>query len=217
MVKLYSGECTVSCSLDIVNTMMSYILYLCNMAISALRAIKWYLFCYSVDFNQKSLNYTVANAQSTVPNVESTVHWTLLTEWCLTSYISVYLCRMKLGIVTFDQCEMTAIKWCLFSYRLHFNQISLNYTVANAQSTVPNAQPTVHWTLLTEWCLTSYISVYLCRMKLGIVTFDQCEMTAIKWCLFSYRLHFNQISLNYTVANAQSTVPNAQPTVHWTL
>ena len=157
------------------------------------------------------------NAQWTVPNAQSTVHWTLLTEWCLTSYIWVYDGRMKLGVVTFDQCEMTAIKWCLFSYRLHFNQISLNYTVANAQSTVPNAQPTVHWTLLTEWCLTSYISVYLCRMKLGIVTFDQCEMTAIKWCLFSYRLHFNQISLNYTGANAQSTVPNAQPTVHWTL
>ena len=77
MVKLYSGECTVSCALDIVNTMMSYILYLslrlsyevgsCNMAISVIRAIKWYLFCYRVDFNQKSLNYTVLNAQSTVP------------------------------------------------------------------------------------------------------------------------------------------------------
>ena len=69
MVKLYSGErtinCaerTVSCALDMVNTMMSYILYLslrwsyevgsCNMAISVLRGIKWYLFCYSVDFNQ---------------------------------------------------------------------------------------------------------------------------------------------------------------------
>ena len=34
-------------------------------------------------------------------------------------------------------------------------------------------------------------------------------MTAIKWYLFSYKLHFNQISLNYTVVNAQSTVPNA--------
>ena len=65
MVKLYSGErkvncaeytvncneCTVNCALDIVNTMMSYILYLslrwsyevgsCNMAIGVLRAIKW--------------------------------------------------------------------------------------------------------------------------------------------------------------------------------
>ena len=118
MVKLYSGECTVSCALDIVNTMMSYILYLslrwsyevgsCNMAImaiSVLWAIKWYLFCYRVDFNQKSLNYTVANAQSTVlnaqwavPNAHSTVHWTLLTEWCFTSYISVYHGRMKLGV-----------------------------------------------------------------------------------------------------------------------
>ena len=128
---------------------MSYILYLslrwshevgsCTIAISVMTAIKHYLFCYRLDFNQNSLNYTVVNAQSTVPNAQPTVHWTLLTEWCLTSYISVYLCRMKLGIVTFDQCEMTAIKWCLFSYRLHFNQISLNYTVVNAQSTVPNA------------------------------------------------------------------------------
>ena len=157
---------------------MSYILYLSlrwsyevgswTIAISVMTAIKWYLFCYRLDFNQKSSNYTVANTQSTVPNAESTVHWTLLTEWCLTSYISVYLGRMKLGIVRFDQCEMRAIKWCLFSYRIHFNQISLKYTVANAQSTVPNAQPTVHWTLLTEWCLTSYISVYDGRMKLGV-------------------------------------------------
>ena len=111
------AERTVNCALDIVNRMMSYILYLslrwsyevgsCNMAISVLRAIKWYLFCYSVDFNQKSLNYTVANAQSTVPNAQwtvpnphSTVHWTLLTEWCFTSYISVYHGHMKLGVVT---------------------------------------------------------------------------------------------------------------------
>ena len=128
-----------------------------TIAISMMTAIKWYLFCYRVHFNQKSLNYTVANAQSTVPNSESTVHWTLLTEWCLTSYISVYLGHMKLGIVRFDQCEMTAMKWCLFSYRLHFNQISLNYTVANAQSIVPNAQPTVHWTLLTEWCFFYWV------------------------------------------------------------
>ena len=134
-----------------------------TIAISVMTAIKWYLFCYRVHFNQKSLNYTVANAQSTVPNSESTVHWTLLTEWCLTSYISVYLGRMKLGIVRFDQCEMTAMKWCLFSYRLDFNQKWLNYTVANAQSAV-------HWTLLTQWCLTSYISVYDGRMKLGVVT-----------------------------------------------
>ena len=153
-----------------------------TIAISVMTAIKWYIFCYRVDFNQKSLNYTVANAQSTVPNAESTVHWTLLTEWCLTSYISVYIGRMKLGIVTFDQCEMTAIKSCLFSYRLHFNQISLNYTVANAQSTVPNAQLNVpnahstgHWTLLTEWCLTSYISVYDGRMKLELNHCDQCD------------------------------------------
>ena len=148
-----------------------------TIAISVMTDIKWYLFCYRVHFNQKSLSYTVANAQSTVPNSESTVHWTLLTEWCLTSYISVYLGRMKLGIVRFDQCEMTAMKWCLFCYRLDFNQNSLNYTVANAQSTVPNAQsnvPNAHstgnWTLLTEWCLTSYISVYDGRMKLGVVT-----------------------------------------------
>ena len=140
-----------------------------TIAISVMTAIKWYLFCYRVDFNQKSSNYTAANTQSTVLNAESTVHWTLLTEWCLTSYISVYLGRMKLGIVTFDQCEMTAIKWYLLSYRLHFNQISLNYTVVNAQSTVPNAQPTMHWTLLTEWCLTSYVSVYHGRMTLGVV------------------------------------------------
>ena len=150
-----------------------------TIAISVMTAIKWYLFCYRVDFNQKSLNYTVANAQSTVPNAESTVHWTLLTEWCLTSYISVYLGRMKLGIVTFDQCEMTAIKWCLFSYRLHFNQISLNSTVANAQSTVPNAQltvtnaqSTVHWTFLTKWCLTSCMMV-VCSWELYHC--DQCD------------------------------------------
>ena len=106
----YTVANTVSCALDIVNTMMSYILYLslrwsyevgsCNIVISVIRAIKWYLFCYRVDFNQKSSNYTVANAQSTVPNAQSTVHWTLLTEWCLTSYISVYHGRMKLGVVT---------------------------------------------------------------------------------------------------------------------
>ena len=49
MVKLYSGECTVSCALDIVNRMMSYILYLslrwsyevgsCNIVIS----VRWQL------------------------------------------------------------------------------------------------------------------------------------------------------------------------------
>ena len=134
-----------------------------TIAISVMTGIKWYLFCYRVHFNQKSLNYTVANAQSTVPNAESTVHWTLLTEWCLTSYISVYLGRMKLRIVRFDHCEMTAIKWYLFCYRLDFNQKWLNYTVVNAQSAV-------HWTLLKQWCLTSYISVYDGRMKLGVVT-----------------------------------------------
>ena len=115
MVKLYSVEYTVSCALDIVNTMMSYILYIslrwlyevgsCNIAISVIRAIKWYLFCYRADFNQKSLKYTVANAQSTVPNAQSTVHWTLLTEWCLTSYISVYDGRMKLELNHCDQCD----------------------------------------------------------------------------------------------------------------
>ena len=149
MVKLYSGECTVSCALDIVNTMMSYILYLslrwsyevgsCNIAISVIRAIKWYLFCFRVDFNQKSLNYTVANAHSTVPNAQSTVHWTLLTEWCLTSYISVYHGRMKLGVVTLRSLWDDSYEMMSICYRLHFKQISLNYTVVNAQSTVPNA------------------------------------------------------------------------------
>ena len=186
------NECTVNCALDIINRMMSYILYLslrwsyevgsCTIAIRVMTAIKHYLFSYRLDFNQNSLNYTVANAQSTVPNAQSNVpnahstgHWTLLTEWCLTSYISVYDCHMKLGVEQCDQCEMTAIKWYLFCYRVDFNQKSLNYTVVNAQSTVPqstvpNAESTVHWTLLTECCLTSYISVYDGRMKLGFVT-----------------------------------------------
>ena len=172
-------------------------------------AIKWYLFCYRVDFNQKSLNYTVANAQSTVPNAESTVHWTLLTEWCLTSYISVYLGRMKLGIVTFDQCEMTAIKWCLFSYTLHFNQISLNYTVANAQSTVPNAQPTALDIVNRMMSYIIYLSLRWSH-EVGSWTIAISVMTAIKWYLFCYRLDFNQKLLNYTVGNAQSAV-------HWTL
>ena len=145
MVKPYSGERTVNCALDFVNRMTSCILYLslwwsydvgsCTIAISVMTAIKWYLFCYRLDFNQKLLNYTTANAQSTV-------HWTLLTEWCLTSYISVYDGRMKLGIVplrsvwwqlrwsyevgscTIAISVMTAIKWCLFYYRLDFNHKS---------------------------------------------------------------------------------------------
>ena len=146
---------------------MSYILYLslrwsyevgsCNIAISVIRAIKWYLFCYRVDFNQKSLNYTVLNAQSTVPCALDIVNRMMF-------YI-LYLClpwSYEVGSWTIAISVMTAIKWCLFSYRLHFNQISLNYTVANAQSAV-------HWTLLTEWCLTSYISVYDGRMKLRVV------------------------------------------------
>ena len=112
----------VNCALDIVNRMMSYILYLsprwsyevgsCTIAISVMTAIKHYLFSYRLDFNQNSLNYTVANAQSTVPNAQSnvpnaqpTVHWTLLTEWCLTSYISVYDGRMKLELNHCDQCD----------------------------------------------------------------------------------------------------------------
>ena len=118
------AERTVNCAFDIVNRVMSYILYLslrwsyevgsCTIAISAMTAIKWYLFCYRLDFKQKSLNYTVANAQSTVPNaqwtvpnehsnapnLQLTVLWTLLTEWCLTSYTSVYDGRTKLGVVT---------------------------------------------------------------------------------------------------------------------
>ena len=116
------NECTVNCALDIVNRMMSYILYLslrwsyevgsCTIAISVMTAIKHYLFCYRLDFNQNLLNYTVANAQSTVPNAQSNVpnahstrHWTLLTEWCLTSYISVYDGRMKLELTDCDQCD----------------------------------------------------------------------------------------------------------------
>ena len=153
---------------------MFYILYLSlrwsyevgswTIAISVMTAIKWYLFCYRLDFNQKWLNYTVAN-------VQSAVHWTLLTQWCLTSYISVYDGRMKFGVVTLRSVwyELSNDIY-LFCYRVDFNQKSLNNTVANAQSTVPNAQSTVHWTLLTEWCFTSYISVYHGRMKLGVVT-----------------------------------------------
>ena len=97
------AERTVNCALDIVNRMMFYILYLSlrwshevgswTIAISVMTAIKWYLFCYRLHFHQKWLSYTVANAQSAV-------HWTLLTQWCLTSYISVYDGRMKLGVVT---------------------------------------------------------------------------------------------------------------------
>ena len=125
---------------------------------------------------------------------------------------------------------MTAIKWYLLSYRLHFNQISLNYTVANAQSTVPNAvncaECTVNCAERTVNCaldivnrMMSYILYMSLRWSYEVwsCNFVISVMTAIKWCLFSYRLHSNQISLNYTVANAQSTVPNAQPTVHWTL
>ena len=97
-----------SCNIDTVKRMMSYIQYLslqwsyevesCTIKISVMTAIKQYLYCYRLDFNQKSLNYTVANAHSTLPNAQSTVHWTLLTEWYLTSYISVYDGRMKLGV-----------------------------------------------------------------------------------------------------------------------
>ena len=196
----------------------SYEVGSCTIAIRVMTAIKWCLFCYRLHFNQKSLNHRVANAQSTV-------HCTLLTEWCFNSYISVYDGRMKLGVVplrsvwwqllndiyfvlirfwpeivklyngertvdcaldfvkrmtscilylslwwsyelgscTIAICVMTAIKWYLFCYRLHFNQKSLNHRVANAQSTV-------HCTLLTEWCLTTYISVYDGRMKLEVVT-----------------------------------------------
>ena len=155
------AECTVNCALDIVNRMMSSILYLslrwyyevgsCTIVISVMTAIKWYLFCYRLDFSQKSLNHTVANAQSTV-------HWTLLREWRLASYISVYDGRMKLGVAPLRSLWW---QWYLFCYRLDFDQKLLNYTTANAQSTV-------HWTLLREWRLASYISVYDGRMKLGV-------------------------------------------------
>ena len=152
-------------------------------------AIKWYLLSYRLHFNQISLNYTVVNAQSTVPNAvncaECTVNCAECTVNCaertvncaldIVNRMMFYILYLSLrwlhevGSWTIAISVMTAIKWCLFSYRLHFNQISLNYKVANAQSTVPNAQPTVHWTLLTEWCLTSYISVYDGRMKLRVV------------------------------------------------
>ena len=144
---------------------MSYILYLslrwsyevgsCNIAIDVMTAIKWYLFCYRVDFNQKSLNY--ASGERTVNCVLDIVN-------TMMSYILYLSLRWlyEVGSCTIAISAMTAIEWYLFCYRLDFNQKSLNYTVANAQSTV-------HWTLLTEWCLTSYISVYDGRMKLGVV------------------------------------------------
>ena len=118
-------------------------------------AIKWYLFCYRLDFSQKSLNHTVANAQSTV-------HWILLTEWCFTSYISVYDGRMKLGVA-----PLRSVWWQL-SNDIYF---AIDYILTRSRSNhrVANAQSTVHCTLLTEWCLTTYISVYDGRMKLGVV------------------------------------------------
>ena len=53
-----------------------------TIAISVMTAIKWYLFCYRVDFNQKSLNYTVANAQSTVPNAVNCAEYTVNCNEC---------------------------------------------------------------------------------------------------------------------------------------
>ena len=145
-------------------------------------AIKWYLFSYRLHFNQKSLNYTVVNAQSTVPNAvncaecpvncaERTVNCALDIVNTMMSYILYLSLRWsyEVGSCNIAISVIRAIKWYLFCYRVDFNQKSLNYTVANAQSTVPSAQSTVHWTLLTEWCLTSYISVYHGRMKLGVV------------------------------------------------
>ena len=184
---------------------MSYILYLslpwsyevgsCNIAISVIRAIKWYLFSYRLHFNQISLDYTVVNAQSTVPNTVNCAEYTVNCNECtvncaldivnrMMSYILYLSLRWsyEVGSCTIAIRVMTAIKHYLFSYRLDFNQNSLNYTVANAQSTVPNAQSNVpnahstgHWTLLTEWCLTSYISVYDCHMKLELNQCDQCD------------------------------------------
>ena len=177
---------------------MSYILYLslpwsyevgsCNIAISVIRAIKWYLFSYRLHFNQISLDYTVVNAESTVPNTVNCAEYTVNCNECtvncaldivnrMMSYILYLSLRWsyEVGSCTIAISAITAIKHYLFCYRLDFNQNSLNYTVANAQSTVPNAQSNVpnahstgHWTLLTEWCLTSYISVYDGRMKLGV-------------------------------------------------
>ena len=175
--------------------MMSSILYLslrwyyevgsCTIVISVMTAIKWYLFCYRLDFSQKSLNHTVANAQSTV-------HWTLLIEWRLASYISVYDGRMKLGVAPLRSV------WLQLSNDIDFNQKLLNYTVANAQSTV-------HWILLTVMIYILHLSLRW-SYEVGSCTIAICVMTAIKWYLFCYRLHFNQKSLNHRVANVQSTV-----------
>ena len=101
---------------------------------------------------------------------------------------------------------MTAIKWYLFGYRLHFNQISLNYTVVNAQSTVPNAvncaectlncsERTVNCALDIVNRMMSYILYLSLRWsyEVGSCTIAISVMTAIKHYLFSYRLHFNQI------------------------
>ena len=181
---------------------MSYIIYLSlrwshevgswTIAISVMTAIKWYLFCYRLDFNQKWLNYTVANtvvnAQSTVPNTVNCAEYTVNCNECtvncaldivnrMMSYILYLSLRWsyEVGSCTIAISVMTAIKHYLFCYRLDFNQNSLNYTVANVQSNVPNAHSTGHWTLLTEWCLTSYISVYDGRMKLELNHCDQCD------------------------------------------
>ena len=113
---------------------------------------------------------------------------------------------------------MTAIKWYLFSYRLHFNQISLDYTVVNAQSTVLNNCNTVNCNECTVNCaldivnrLMSYILYLSLRWsyEVGRCNIAISVIRAIKWYLFCYRVDFNQKSLNYTVVNAQSTVPNA--------
>ena len=143
------AERTVNCALDIVNRMMSYIVYIslrwlyeiwsCNIVIS----VRWQLsndIYLVIDYIlTRTLDYTVLNTQLTVTNAQSIVHWTLLTEWCLTSYISVYDGRMKLVVV-----PLRSVWWQL-------------------------------WILLTEWCLTSYISVYDGRMKLELNHCDQCD------------------------------------------
>ena len=161
----------------------SYEVGSCTIAISVMTAIKWYLFCYKLDFNQKSLNHTVANAESTVPNAQSTVpnaqstgaECTVNCALDIVNRMMPYILYLSLrwsyevGSCTIAISVTTAIKWCLFCYRLDFNHKSLNYTVANAESTVPSAESTVHWTLFTEWCLPSYISVYDGTMKLGVV------------------------------------------------
>ena len=197
---------------------MSYIIYLSlrwshevgswTIAISVMTAIKWYLFCYRLDFNQKWLNYTVANTVSCALDIVNTMMSYILYLSLRWSY-EVGSCNIVISVIR-------AIKWYLFSYRLHFNQISFDYTVVNAQSTVPNTVNCAEYTVNCNECtvncaldivnrMMSYILYLSLRWsyEVGSCTIAISAITAIKHYLFCYRLDFNQNSLNYTVANAQ--------------